>query len=424
MARFSALPHELCFQIFDHLELIDQIHLSATCKACRTQLLPEIFKTIRFTNDEALSNSALAAVEAYGEYTTRIEFTCYARSDDELTTPALPLAASKVLNGHLTRNLRTVQLEFDLDFDDDEVWDDNPNTESCSIYLFEAVEDADYVREKEQSWQWRALMKETWQALAPNNYVRELIIDKFIPKWTSTFRTDEFRQFLSRLESASFNIFGMDNGAGWQTNTTWGYIDFLSTLDTSFFHHMSGLKHLHIQASDPLGLQGFHHIPLAFRPMDLPVLESLKLEDCFIGPELVSFVQGHARVLRSLDVDGCFGGGGDMAENPISWAKFFDEIYKAEPSLVELKASGLEVPLSSDEQRTYYDDEEIVRDIYQKLRSNPKLKLFGYEYLDDKYGMVMESWEDNVEQFNSGNDQRAYDRLMGLIEVNAAQAGQ
>lgn len=422
MAHFSALPHELCFQIFGHLELIDQIHLSATCKAYRTQLLPEIFKTICFTNDEALSNSALAAVEAHGEYTTRIEFKCYARSDDELKTPALPAAASKVLNGHLTRNLRTVQLEFDLDFNDDKVWDDNPNTESWSIYLFDAIEDADYVREKEQSWQWRALMKETWQALAPNNYVRELIIDKFIPKWTSTFYTDEFRLFLSRLESATFNIFGMDNGAGWKLNTTWGYIDFLSTLDTSFFHHMRRLKHLHIQASDPLGLEGFHYIPLALQPIDLPVLESLKLENCFISPELVSFIQGHAKVLRSLDVNGCFGGEGNMAANPISWAKFFDEIYRAEPSLVELNARGREVPLSSDEQRTYYANEEEVQDIYQKLRSNSKLKLFGYKYIDDKYGMAIESWEDNVGQFNSGNDQRAHDRLMGLVEVNAAQA--
>ncbi|KFY43099.1 hypothetical protein V494_02093 [Pseudogymnoascus sp. VKM F-4513 (FW-928)] len=424
MARFSALPQELRLQISDSLELIDKIHLSATCKAYRTQLLPEIFKTICFTNDETSENSALAAVEAHGEYTTRIEFTCYAEADYELTTPALRLGASKILNGHLTPNLRTVQLKFDFDFDDGD-WDDNPMANTgTSIYVFEEIEDEDYVRKAEQNWQWRALMKETWQALAANNYMRDLILDEFVPKWTSTFRTDEFRQFLSRLESATFNIFGADNGAGWSINTTWGYGDFLSTLDLSFLNHMSGLKLLHIKASDPLGLEGPFHIPLALKRMDLPVLESLKLENCFIGPELVSFIQGHAQVLRSLDIDRCFGAGdhSGLASNPMSWVTFFDNIYKAKPSLVELKVGGREVPLSSGEwMPSEASLDENLRGIIQKLGFNPKLKLFSYHYLDDKYGTDYEDWEEDVERFNSGDDQRAYERLMGLIEANATR---
>ncbi|KFX90198.1 hypothetical protein O988_08295 [Pseudogymnoascus sp. VKM F-3808] len=408
----------------------DHITTCATCKAFRTQLSPEIFKTIYFNNGEASAKSALAAVESYGEYTTRIEFICDSKSDDELTTPALPLAATKLLNGHITPNLRTVQLEFYFDFGDDEEWDDNPDNDSwVSISVFGAVEDDDYVRESEQSWQWRALMKETWDALAANNYVRELIMNEFIPKWTSTFLTVKFRLFLSRLESATFNIFGMGNGAGWHTNTTQGYCEFLSALDDSFLRHMTGLKHLHIKAWDPLGLDGDRHIPLALRPTDLPVLESLKLENCYVCPELVSFIQTHAQVLRSLDVNGCISGGyqQDMWRNPVTWAVFFDEIYQAKSSLVELKANGREVPLSSDLQRDYYASEEEfadVRDMCQKLASNPKLKLFEYRYLWDKYGMDIESWGENAERFNIGDDQRAYDRLMGFVEANAAKAGQ
>ncbi|OBT61434.1 hypothetical protein VE03_08972 [Pseudogymnoascus sp. 23342-1-I1] len=420
MASLSALPHELFLQVTTQLEFGDKVRLSATCKEYRTQLSPEIFKTIRFGNSEALARSALAAVEAHGDHTSRIEFTCYSSPVDELTSPSLPLAASKVLEGHLTPNLRTVRLRFDFDFDDGEEWDSGVSM-GTSIWVFEEPEDDDYVREQEGIWKWRALMKETWEALSANDYVRELILEDFIPKSTSTFGTDEFRQFLSRLESATLNILGLDNGACWKTNTQDGYIEFLENLDTSFFHHMSGLKHLHIQAGDPLGLSGVRYISLALKPNDLPVLHSLKLENCFVCPELVSFVQSHTQVLRSLDVKECIsaGDGGAMADNSIYWARFFDGIYETKPALTEFIAGADSISFAYDGEV----DSERVRGIRQRLKASPVPKLFGYEYLSDKYGSLHNNVEENVEQFINGDDLRAYDRLMGLIKENAAQQG-
>ena len=125
MAHLLALPRELCLRIFKNLEFGEKCHFSRTCKRYRTLLLPEILKTIRFTNNEASAESALAAVEAYEDYTARIEFSCHSSADAELTAPALPSAAYKVLKGHLTPNLHTVQLKFDSDFDDGEGWDNN-----------------------------------------------------------------------------------------------------------------------------------------------------------------------------------------------------------------------------------------------------------------------------------------------------------
>ncbi|KAM0261003.1 hypothetical protein ACHAQJ_002438 [Trichoderma viride] len=432
MARFLALPQELSLQILRLLEVGDKIHLSATCKHYRAQLVPEIFKTIRFTSDERVAQSALKAIEAHGQYTTRIEFKAHCGSDDEKTAPALTPAATKILQGHLTPNLRTVNLKFDFDFDEGDDWDEgHPDASGGnSIYLFEGVEREDYIREREETWQWRALMNETWRALAANIRVRDLILDGLIPKWTSTFRTEEFRQFLSRLESATLSIFGMDNGAGWKTNTVWGYIEFLRDLDSSFFYHMTGLKQLTIHASDPLGLEGYRHIPLALKPEDLPLLESLTLKDCFVGPELVSFIRSHVQVLKSLDIKECVSGGdgSGMAENAIYWAEFFDMVYEANPALTELIAGGSKAPLTSDEQFNpdyqFKDEPEGIQDIRRKLKADPSLRLFGYGSLDDKYGMFFLNEEENEEQFNSGNDQKAFDRLMGLVKENAAKAKQ
>lgn len=430
MSRLSALPQELALQIFCLLETGDKVRLSATSKQYRAQLAPEIFKTIRLTNDERVARSALEAIETHGEHTTRMEFRCRCGPNDEITAPALTPAAAKVLQGHLTPNLRTVSLKFEFDFDDDE-WDEgHPDAfGGVSIYLFEGVESEEYVQEKEKTWQWRALMNETWRALAANIHLKELILDGLIPKWTSTFRTEEFHQLLSRLEVATLNIFGMDNGAGWKTNTVWGHCEFLWNLDTSFFHYMTGLKHLTVHAWDPLGLEGLRHIPLALKPEDLPLLESLKLTRCFVSPELISFIHSHAQVLKSLDIKECVAANGyGLAENGISWAEFFDKVYEAKPALTELIAGGGDVPLTPEEkyQQDYQlqNEPEVIQEIRRKLKADPRLLLFGYGYLDDKYGMFFLDEEANEERFRGGNDQKAFDRLMGLVNENAAKAKQ
>ncbi|KAL7946743.1 hypothetical protein V8C42DRAFT_318694 [Trichoderma barbatum] len=435
MARLSALPQELTLQIFRLLEVGDKVRLSATCKQYRAQLAPEIFKIIRLTNDERTARSALGVIEAYGEYTTRIEFTGHCGPKDEMTAPALTPAAAKILQGHLTPNLSTVSLKFNFNFDDDNEWDRGHPAASASkmtsILLFECVESNAYIQEREKIWQWRALMNETWRALAANIHIRELILDELIPKRTSTFDTEEFRQFLSRLKFATFNIFGMDLGVGWggSTNTMRGYCEFLYNLDTYFFHHMTGLKRLTIHASDPLGLTGHHYIPLALSPEDLPLLESLKLERCFVSPELVSFIRGHTKVLKSLDVKECVSGEGYyFAYNGISWSEFFDRVYEAKPTLTELIAgSGSNVPLTSEEGSRGYqfkDEPEDIQEIRRKLKADPRLRLFGCGQLDDKYGTLILDEDANEEEFNDGNAQRAFDRLMGLVNENAAKEKQ
>jgi hypothetical protein len=115
-------------------------------------MAPEIFGTIYFTSAEASANSALAAVEAHGWHTLRIEFECNCGPDDEVTMPALAAAASKVLGGTLTPNLRTVQLDFAFDFYDGQIWggDDFP-TAGSFIHMFKAIENDACIRAAERN---------------------------------------------------------------------------------------------------------------------------------------------------------------------------------------------------------------------------------------------------------------------------------
>ncbi|KAK8015358.1 hypothetical protein PG990_008654 [Apiospora arundinis] len=439
MASLTRLPPELSLQVFSHLSLRDKVRLSAATKDYRALFAPEIFATVAFINADRVAQSALAAVKVYGKYTTRIEFgpeliaqisdEDRINPEDKLTSPVLLPAAAELLQGRHTPNLQAAQIHFDFEFDVD-AWDDDG--EGFSIYTFEEPEDEGRTRDKEEYWEWRALMNETWQALSSNPHVKDLTIKEFVPRWTSAFRADDFRSFLGRLESAHLSILGMDNGAGWKTNTVEGYVIFLAEdLDQAFFHHMHNLRRLAIHASDegPLGCEGFRHIPLALKPDDLPVLHSLTLSNCFVGPELVDFIRSHAQTLTSLDVGGCVsaGDGSGMAENPLYWAEFFDQVYGVKPALTELIVGGARAPLTREENYDHYANEEEepeVREIRQKLKADSGLKLFSYCSLDDKYGMFFRDEEVNVEAFQRGDDQRAYERLMGLVRQNKERLGQ
>lgn len=410
MASLLALPCELSFQIIKLLEIGDKIHLSATCKSYRAQLLPEVFNTIRFTSDEASAASALAAIEAYGQYTNAIEFTCQCDRDDQPTTPSLPPAACKVLKGDLTPTLRTVTLKFDFGFDDYGLHDYDD--------FFDDVEDANTVRHEETRKKWRALMNETWEALGTNTLVRELILDELPPRWTSAYYTDAFGRFLNQLESATIRIFGMQDYAGWRTIRSNSCRDFLSNLDTAFFRHMRGLNHLYIRASDPLGLgdQDSPYIELALNPEDLPLLQALTLENCFVSPELVLFIKSHAQVLKSLHFNESFCG------RNLSWADFFDQIYKAKPSLAELVYRDNKAPFMEGEREMWVPDQSALERVRQRLEADSTLNVFRQGYLDADEGVLFFDDGEDVMRFDKGDDQRAYVRLMGLVNENRAEA--
>ncbi|KAK8023419.1 hypothetical protein PG991_006658 [Apiospora marii] len=433
MASLSRLPPELSLQVFSYLNFGDKVQLSATCKEYRRHFAPEIFATIRFTNEENIAQSALAAVKAHGKHTVRIEFTpsTSGPGEEPFAAPALVPAASELLQGRHTPNARAVQIHFAFDFDNNDYWN---NCNDCGIYVFEEEEDEDDVEDREQNFHWRALMSETWAALSENVYVTDLTVKELVPKSTSAFLASEFCDFLGRFESATLSIWGSDDGAGRKSCTTTAYVEWLSDdLGGAFFRHMANLKHLAVHASmcGPLGCDGLHHIPLGFKSGDLPVLESLTLTNCYVGPELVHFLCEHAAVLKRLDIDDCVSAGANSftADNPLSWAEFFNRLCDLQPSaLAELVVGGAHAPLTVDWDDTC-DGEEIsaeareVRQVRQKLEEEPGRKLFAYYYQDDKYGTFLSMEEEIRQAFLRGDDQRAYDRLMGLVRQNAARAG-
>lgn len=62
--------------------------------------------------------------------------------------------------------------------------------------------------------------------------------------------------------------------------------------------------------------------------------------------------------------------------------------------------------------------ESKVKKMYELLVEDSKRRLFAYVNLDDKYGILMQDEEEEVESLLQGEDQRAYDRLVADVEGN------
>ncbi len=423
MPTFADLPLEIFDKTVGYLRTADQLRLSSTCSELRNLLAPKAFKSICASNDGRISRSALIAAEKYGQYTTSLRFTTRTCAGDNeqshrarrtSTAAVLPQAATELLGGKHMPNLHTLAVHFDFDWDYD-------------IIAFEQGENLENVEWAEETLVWRSMMNETWTALAANQTARQLTVKQFVPKWATTFATTKFQEFLGRLESASISVLGLENGAGWNVNTMDGYVQFLCGLGDVLFKHMRELKHLSLEAADegPIGLDGFRQIPLPLRGSDMPVLQSLKLRNCFVGPELITFIKGHAKMLKSLELEDCVSGGDafDMAENAMHWYEFFRNVRETKPILSNFVIRG-KAPLTSKEQFGESDPGEDINadnilEIRRMLENDKNRKVFCYADIDSKYGMFFRCEEENIEAFERGDDQIEYDKLMKLVNKNA-----
>ena len=430
-------------EVADFLPLADRLSLSTTSRSWREILVPKLFTILRVTNrneDQEILNTVL---NKYGDYVHQLYFECFLYPDEDPDSDEddnsevskqgdLPNLICRLIGGDdLPVTCRTLTVDFKPEDNfEGEGW----GADQGSIYIHDEAEDEDSIAVSEGNNQWRANLVQAWTLIATNRSTRRLSIVNLPPKATSAWFTAEWHSFLGQLEELSIGIWGGDNGAGWHSNTTDGYLDFLFQLGNYFFHHAQTLKRLYIKADaeNPYGCEGFRHAALGLAATDMPVLKYLYLENCFIDPALISFLQAHAKKIRELHLENCLSAfESGMATNPVTWAEFFGAIRTSAPILDELRVHINAAPLTSEEQ--FHGDEQNgpdgayilpddepddVKAVRRAVREEGRT-VFPYYHLDDKYGMVFANEEVTIERFEGREDQNEYDALLELVQENA-----
>lgn len=458
MASFSSMPLELLLHISKLIDFVDLKSLSSVNSQLRNTFAPAIFRTIRFTNLEEDEDNVLQMISRQGRHVSKLQLDFHLRQDSEKEGNSEPLpdggfygsddesqdemvdgttlssAASRILRGELLPHVASLIVKF-IPEDDfyGEGWGDSQGL-GC-IYICEDVVHGAGLEHVEKRWpSWRRTMAAMWNVLSRNNAITSLETDKLPALPLSSWLQPEWAAFLGRLGSLVLGIAGGDNGAGWKANTATGYRDFLETLNEHFFDHAKSLTKLHLKADADVyyGDSDMYPSPMAFRPGQMPALEELVVENCFIDENCCTYLADATKSgssLKKLSLLDCMAN----PETP-TWSQVFTRLSSLgdELSLRELVVANEKIEFPDDYEKISHLP--VVKDrpsgtIY--VRSTPKEegeypRPFAYGTVDDKYGMIFMDEEHNVEEYERGEDYRAYEELMKLIaeNVKATEKGQ
>lgn len=411
----SILPLEVQLQIAQHLPFWDKKNLSSTCKLLRKRLIPDVFKSLVFDQDEDTLGSVLEVVRAHGSLPEAIEFGVWVDGRDEMETPMLLPGAGEMLRGTQTPNLNVIQLNFDYDdmhFD----WSGGRDE------WLQVPEIAGDVTLAESSYSWRALINETWRAVSANKTANTLVVDGFIPVRTSTYSTPDFKRFLGQIQHLSLQITSdEDLDPAWPSNLD--FRDIFHEVGSLFLSNLTVVESLYIDGNHSLlGLDRHLGNRLLLQDATLPTLRKLTLRNYLIRDEVLEFVRRHGATLAYLDVEHCFGiEQTDNDHNESIWAAFFDEILRMKPALTRLDAGHCVDGLAQQRWKGRGGTKAQNR-IASALRADPRKRHFCYAKVDRDSGHYEMDSKANCERFADGHDWAAYRRLMQLVEDNNARA--
>lgn len=419
------LQPELLLEIISHVEDGKRWHRDLMCWSnvssyFRSLLAPYIFTSITLRNKEAIGASInLIAQSEYRHYVKYFYFVgtapgTYDEGFEDVEGIFPDVVESALANLGRFPNLEKVRIQFALFFDEDHgfrtFWD-----------LFESLETTDEQIEAEGKEAWRALNTKVYAALARNVNpgFKHLSLDDLIPVEASSFTTPEFQELLGHMTHFDLSLWN-DANSHYCVNTLSGYGYYTNRFDELFFNHLSSVTHLSIDASAfPMGMSEPLHGALRLHSFQMPLLKSLYLNFIFVGPELRDFLTSHAHTLERIELSNCHAGRVDDLDF-VSWAELFTALANEMPP--ELRTlcitSRHEIELLNDYHATLAENAEATRAV-EFLKKYSERRLFSHACIDFKYGYVSELRSTNLESFRRGDDQRAYDELIRIVELNS-----
>ncbi|KAL8644075.1 MAG: hypothetical protein Q9210_007436 [Variospora velana] len=331
-------------------------------------------------------------------------------------------------------NLETLILHFDLEKIQDDRFE--------ALLLDEEEETEEQTREAEAQQAWRALQKQTFEVITSkdSNKCRELVVKICPLRSTSMFGSKQMNQarstililfdaskWLAQLESFSFEIYAQDEGAEWCTNTSFCFRHYMQKLDHYFLDALTNVTRLMISGHEegPVGLTEIYEALVPLKPEHVPKLRELEMRWYFIQETFVDFLKAHSATLERLTLSNCFwtdpsGAAGTaddwdvnepLPEDVPSWHRFFHTYAASKPSALR------HVTVVPETVALELDDEMIQLQKNWKDQGKGR-RAFAYAEIDDKYGMLMESKEENAWALRRGQDMEGWEELMAVVRAN------
>src|ERR1700722_65616 len=465
-----------------HADYITIMNFSATCSFYRSLLAPLIFSRIVLRNTQKSGASITAIAKGrhrdvvkelhlhfIGSASKESSDTGSEASDEPARNfkenPILPLSIRVILSNlnsadRLFSNLERVIIEFDFD---EAEWYEHWGED----IMQDEYESVDEAVEVECSDAWRALLCETFEALANNaenkcasndnkpHSFSDFKIAKLQPVRISALSSDKWKSLLSNnVKEFTLQLVPPVDLAGWEINSFTSMAGWTGNFDEAFFNHLDLCEGLTLlpNESAPLGTySGRYYCPLALRPDQMPRLRTLELEYIIICEELIDFVVARKDTLESLVMRDCFASLHPLvADDEPRWVNLFNALVEARPkNLTRIEVLIVKQEIDYDDLFCEDDDNDVcelqrMKELLEEdrdaqgerkrdgtedesmgvadRRKGGKRTLFLYATLDAKYGMCLTDEAEIRRQFLKGEDQESWDALMDLVWDNRQRA--
>ncbi|KAF4420547.1 hypothetical protein FACUT_11131, partial [Fusarium acutatum] len=305
----------------------------------------------------------------------------------------------------------TIHTNGEKDFELDADWDNN-DTARNYIYFCCEPETWEEVERKEQTYSWRAALRDMYRDIATLSPVDEFTILNFLPRKTSFWQKREWSEFLGRLKKLTLNTYGGNNCAGWQANTLPGFHAFFNELPKNVLAHANALEYFKLKTHDEgfLGGEGSLYIP----PGCMPSLRSLHVDGIAVTSVLTDYLKATNGKLSKLFITECVAFTSDPnGDDAPRWA----DLWKAASQALKAPAEVICVPTKerpiTEDEGNYYGDEvyvppadedDKIKSWRRKVKEEEGLCIWPYGWLDEKYGSIFPDHEVNLERLESGED--------------------
>jgi hypothetical protein len=422
---------------------VDIANLGSCCRTFRKLVAPFQYRRLRLRNNDKSGEllKAVGGCQSSASFVRELNVEGNTIIDDDESEDPVPLAdedfpssVEEVLS-HLDRfpKLETLTVQFKLgetEEDDEEGTRTGFNTWFSNVDPFR---NTDELRRMEAKTGWRGLMARTYDAISKSerpSILTTLELRNLLPSGVSSFTTSEWQSFFGTLKTLRISLHAGDNGAGWEFNTAYGYIEFIENLDL-FFSQLASITEFRFAAttSGLPGLSGQNHATIPLDAEHMPLLQVLEFQFCFISERIARFITSHITTLKRIALEDCYSAAtDDLADEHTTWAAFFtiiaDSLEAVENPPLEDFFVSPRVLGGSSEPGHFYEDLQIVpidgddveTELARKLsETDPSRRPFEYAHVDDKYGMLFEDEGHNLTAFLEGRDQAAYNRLMAIV---------
>lgn len=448
----TSLAHELQLATIDSVRTLPigsfdaLLNLSSTCSFYRTILAPSLFGSITLHNTEQ-SGASIAAV-AKRDLSHHVKVLHYIGSapgtaeedlqeenvhkaleegfhveemlDEDTSkdfTNLLPsIVYSTLANLQCFPNLQSLIVEFDFDFDDIDKWDHIEELFWCA----ESPEEVDFLETQEA---WRAIMAKSWTAISKNTkpHFRSLEMRQMMPKIVSTYQSEEFHTLLNVMEHFSISMLHLEDYA---SVLHLGIATFHASLAELAYDHLKNIREFELSSANEsvIGLTDcFHNLELPLTSHHMPLIKTISLDRISVCTDLADFLISRLGTLHTITLRNCIGSGEQIRE--FSWCLLFQKLANASPRhLRRLTIEPKDICIASEHDTPAHalEIEDEVLAIEYILDAEPGRRVFSYRYIDDGHGWPCDNLESTREAFLRGDDQREYDRLMQIVETNAA----